>query len=101
MAEVQGLAFPRSGSRPLALSEARRAWNRERIALVSDLRCECTRPSCRDRVPAVAEMHRREADQFVVAPAHSDGVFVVRVADRFFVVELRAHAVPQSSAEAS
>jgi hypothetical protein len=52
-------------------------------------------------VPAVAETFRREADQFVVAPAHSDGLVVVRVTDQFFVVELRAHAVPQSSGEAS
>ena len=116
MAEVQEVAFPRSGgayraassvarpgqpstgpnlatrewirSSPLALSEARRAWNRDRSALASDLRRECARPSCRDRVPAVAETHRMEADQFVVAPAHFDGGVVVRAADRFFV-ELR------------
>ena len=74
----------------LALSEARRAWNRDRSALVSDLRCECTRPSCRGRVPAVAESHRRGADQFVVAPAHFDDGVVVRAADRFFVVESAA-----------
>ena len=74
-------------SSPRALSEARRAWNRDGADLVSDLRCECTRPSCRDRVPAVAETHRREADQFVLAPAHFDGGVVVRAADRFFVVE--------------
>lgn len=100
MAQVQEVALPRSGSSPLALSEARRAWNRSRIAPVSEIRCECGRPSCRARVPAVAETHR-EADEFVVAPAHSDGVAVVRVADRFYVVESRAHAVPQSSGEAS
>ena len=76
-------------SRQPVLSEARRAWNRDRIGLASGLRCECTRPGCRDRVPAVAETHRRAADQFVVAPAHFDGGVVVRAADRFFVVELR------------
>jgi hypothetical protein len=76
-------------SSPLALSKARRAWNRDRIGLVSDLRCECTRPSCRGRVPAVAESHRRGADQFVVAPAHFHDGVVVRAADRFFVVESR------------
>jgi hypothetical protein len=88
-------------SSPLALSEARRAWNRDRIGLVSDLRCECTKPSCRGRVPAVAETHRRVADQFVVAPAHFDGGVVVRAADRFFVVELRGHGIRQSPREAS
>jgi hypothetical protein len=87
-------------SSPLALSEARRAWNRDRVGLVSDLRCECTRPSCRGRVPAVAEIHRRVANQFVVAPAHFDGGVVVRAADRFFVVELRGHSVRQSPGEA-
>jgi len=129
MVEVQRVEFPRCGgayraapslaqpvrssrgprlatpewrrSSPLALSEARRAWNRDRIALASDLRCECTRSGCRDRVPAVAETHRREADQFVVAPAHFGGGVVVRVADRFFVVELCAHTVRQSSGEVS
>jgi hypothetical protein len=80
-------------SSPLALSEARRAWNRDRIGLVSGLRCECTKPSCRGRVPAVAESHRRGADQFVVAPAHFDDGVVVRAADRFFVVELRGRVI--------
>jgi hypothetical protein len=88
-------------SSPLALSEARRVWNRDRIGLVSDLRCECTRPSCRGRLPAVAETHRRAADQFVVAPAHVDGGVVVRAADRFFVVDLRGQAIRRSSGEAS
>jgi hypothetical protein len=87
-------------SSPLALSEARRAWNRDRIGLVSGLRCECTSPSCRGRVPAVAETHRWAADQFVVAPAHFDGGVVVRAADRFFVVELREHAARRSAGEA-
>ena len=88
-------------SSSLALSEARRAWNRDRIGLVSGLRCECTRPSCRGRVPAVAETHRRAADQFVVAPVHFDGGVVVRAADRFFVVELRGHAIRQLPGKAS
>jgi hypothetical protein len=86
-------------SSPLALSEARRAWNRDRSALVSDLRCECTRPSCRGRVPAVAESHRRRADQFVVAPAHFDDGVVVRAADRFFVVESRGRVIGRSPRE--
>ena len=100
MVEVPEVALPRSGSGPLALSEARRARNRSRITPVSEIRCECTQPSCRDRVPAVAETHR-EADEFVVTPAHSDGVAAVRVADQFFVVELRTHTVPRSLGEAS
>jgi len=86
-------------SSPLALSEARRAWNRDRSALVVDLRCECTRPSCRGRVPAVAESHRRGADQFVVSPAHFDHGVVVRAADRFFVVESRGRVIGRSPTE--
>ncbi len=83
----------------LAVSEARRAWNRDRIGLVSDLRCECTRLSCRDKVPAVAETHRRVADQLVVVPAHFDGGVVVRAADRFFVVESGGRAIRHSQGE--
>lgn len=73
-------------SSPLALSRARRAWNRER-GVGSSLRCECARPSCRAWLPALAETHRRAAGQFVVAPAHFHEGVVVRAADRFFVVE--------------
>jgi len=95
MVEVQAAAFRRGRrayraavrSTPLALREARRTWNRDRIGLVAELRCECTRPSCRDRLPAVAERHRSAADQFLVAPAHLEDGVVVRAADRFFVVE--------------
>lgn len=79
------------GPSPLALSEARRAGNHDRIGLVSDLRCECARPGCRETVPAVAESHRRGPDHFVVAPAHFDDGVVVRAADRFFVVESDGH----------
>ena len=120
MVEVPEVTFPRSGSAngaapsvarrrsraaepdlatrewirssPLALSEARRAGNRDRIGLVSRLRCECTRPNCTETLRAVAETHRRVADQLVVAPAHFDGGVVVRAADRFFVIESRAAA---------
>ena len=74
---------------PLALSEARRAWNRDRIGLVPVLRCECARSSCRDRVPSVADTHRKAPGQFVVTPAHFEWGVVVRAADRFFVVEPR------------
>lgn len=129
MAEVPVVAVPRSGraypaapsverrrapsadpgrttrerlrSNPLALSEARRAWNRDRAGLVSHLRCECTRPGCRGRMPLVAETHRRVTDQFLVAPAHFDGGIVVRAADRFFVVELRGHPIRQWPGDAS
>jgi hypothetical protein len=86
-------------STPLALSEARRTWNRDRIGLVSDLRCECTRPSCRHRVPAVADTHRSASDHFVVAPVHLDGGVVVRAADRFFVIESSGHAIRHSRRE--
>ena len=71
----------------LSRSEAVRAWNRERIGLVFELRCECGRPMCADTVPVAAETHRGSADRFVVAPAHFGGGMVVRAADRFFVVD--------------
>ncbi len=87
-------------SRPFALSEARRIMNRDRIGRCADLRCECARPSCRDQVPAVAEAHRRMANQFVVAPAHFDGGVVVRAADRFFVVESGRCAIRRSRGDA-
>lgn len=83
-------------TRRLRPSEAVRALNRERIDLVSELRCECGRPTCRDTVPLVAEKHRGTADRFVVRPAHFSGGVVVRAADRFFVVDPRGRALPPS-----
>jgi len=50
-------------------------------------------------VPAVAESHRRRADQFVVAPAHFDDGVVVRAADRFFVVGSRGRVIGRSPRE--
>ena len=85
----------RSG-RALTASESRRAGNRERIGLGSELRCECTRPNCRDMVPAVAETQRGISQRFVVTPAHFEGGVVVRAADRFFVVEPGGYAFVQS-----
>jgi hypothetical protein len=125
MVEVQDVAFPRSGGadrsapslmRPRspsadlnlatrqriwsspALSEARRASNRARIGLVSELRCECTRSNCIETLPGVAGTHR-SADQLLVAPAHLDGGVVARAADRFFVIESRGLAIRQSRRE--
>src|SRR5690348_13139472 len=69
----------RTSSSQLTLRDSRRAWNRDGIGLLSDLLCECTRPSCQERIPAVADAHRRIVDQFAVAPAHVDGGIVVRV----------------------
>lgn len=85
-------------SRPLGLSEARRAGNRARIGLASELRCECTRPNCTETLPGVAGTHRR-AGQLVVAPAHFDGGVVARVADQFFVIESRGAAIRPSPRE--
>jgi len=69
------------------VSEARRAWNRERIGIASELRCECAHADCRRRLPAVAETHRGTAQRFIVTPEHLGGGNVVRAADSFFVVE--------------
>ena len=107
MVDAPGVAFPQRrgmhGARTgapspprLRPSEALRALNRKRIGLVSELRCECGRPTCQDTVPLVAEMHRGMADRFLVRPAHfSDGA-VIRAADRFFVVDLGGPALPLS-----
>jgi hypothetical protein len=82
----------RTRSRSLGLSEARRTSNRARIGLVSELRCECARPNCTEKLPGVAGTHR-SSDQLVVAPAHVDGGVVARGADRFFVIESHGHAI--------
>jgi hypothetical protein len=78
------------------LSEARRAWNRDRLDLVSELRCECANPSCQAWVPAVADKHRKDPGEFLVAPSHFDHGLVIRAADVFFVVELRGHETKTS-----
>ena len=80
----------------LPVSELRRARNRQRISLVSELRCECARSNCRDTVPAVAETHRGIAERFVVTPAHFEDGVVVRAADSFFVVQPHAYAFVKS-----
>jgi len=69
------------------LAATRRALNRERISVVAQLRCECTRRRCRESVPTAAERHRGRSDRFIVVPAHVDHGLVVRAADRFFVVQ--------------
>lgn len=89
-------AKERPPSRRLRPSEAVRDLNRERMGLLSELRCECGQPTCRDTLPLVAETHRGMADRFVVTPAHFSSGAVVRAADRFFVVELGGRALPQS-----
>ena len=78
------------------LSEARRSWNRDRLGLVSELRCECADPSCQAWVPAVAARHRKDPGEFVVVPTHFEDGLVVRAADVFFVVELRGPATQLS-----
>ena len=78
------------------LSEARRAWNRDRLGLGAELRCECADPSCQAWIPAVAEKHRKGPGEFVVAPTHFEDGLVVRAADVFFVVERRGHATKLS-----
>jgi hypothetical protein len=69
-----------------ALSERRRAQNRQNLGFVSRLRCECALAGCRETFPAAADDHRGTADCFIVAPAHLNGGTPVKVADHFFVV---------------
>jgi hypothetical protein len=87
-----GRLAPRSVTRSAAvpaLSELRRARNRQNIGLIDELRCECTVASCRETFPAAADRHRGAAERFIVAPAHLNGDTAVKVADRFFVIEPR------------
>jgi hypothetical protein len=88
---------PRRG-RVTNLALARRTGNLERTGIVGRLRCECPLPECNETVPALAETHRGILERFIVVPAHLGGLVaanalgatVVRAADRFFVVDLRA-----------
>jgi len=92
----RGRPQPVAPSQRLRPSAALPAWNRERIDLVSELRCECGQPTCTDTVPAVAETHRGSADRFLVTPAHFAGGVVVRAADCFFVVDSGGRSLPQA-----
>jgi hypothetical protein len=69
-----------------ALSERRRTENQQNLGLVTELRCECAIPGCRETFPAVADNHRGTPDRFIVAPAHVNGGTPIKVADRFFVI---------------
>jgi len=84
----------------VTVMEARRSGNAELRGLVTERRCECALPDCRETFPAVAESYRGTADRFIVVPAHLGVVVtaatiddgrVVRAADRFFVVELNGN----------
>ena len=84
----------RSGIRRGA-SELRRADGDTGSGFMSEVRCECGRSNCSETLPAVAETHRGMVDRLLVLPAHADGEVVVRVADRFFVVERNMRAVAE------
>jgi hypothetical protein len=71
------------------LGDRRRAGNRKNIGLATELRCECSIPSCRETFPAAAVSHRGAGDRLIIAPAHLNGDTAVKVADRFFVIEPR------------
>jgi hypothetical protein len=87
-------ASARARAKPsLAVSEARRAWNIERAGVVSELRCECGLPACRETVPGIAERYRGTGDHFVLRPPHFRFGVVVRAADRFFVVDSGLHGM--------
>jgi hypothetical protein len=69
-----------------AVSERRRAQNRQNLGFVTELRCECAIAHCRETFPAAADHHRGTEDCFIVAPAHLNGDTPLKVADRFFVI---------------
>lgn len=78
---------PRSA---FALRDARRAGNREAGAFRDRLRCECAQPDCYATFPALADVHRRDPERFIIVPDHFAGETVIAAADRFFVVDQRA-----------
>jgi hypothetical protein len=70
-----------------ALRDARRTRNLKSGGFLDQLRCECARPECRATVPALAHVHRKRSERFIVVPDHIAGDTVIAAADRFFVVE--------------
>lgn len=75
----------------LPLPSRERAMPSRRVAVgVKELPCECGRPSCQATIPRAAEAHRGRAPRMIVAPEHYIEGVAVRVADRFFVVELHS-----------
>jgi hypothetical protein len=70
-----------------SLGWLRRAQNQKDTAPRGELRCERADPACRKTFPAAAVDHRGAPGRLIVAPTHVNGATVVRVADRFFVVE--------------
>jgi hypothetical protein len=73
---------------PLRPREQTVPGRRPAVGRTEELPCECGRPSCRATIPRAAEAHRRKAPSIIVAPEHYIEGVAVRVADRFFVVEL-------------
>jgi hypothetical protein len=76
--------IPRAAS---ALRDARRMRNLKSGGFLDQLRCECALPECRATVPALALVHRKRSERFIVVPDHTAGDTVIAAADRFFVVE--------------
>jgi len=92
---VARTAEPRERSRmaprsAFALRDARRTEHRQDCPLREQLRCECARPDCHATFPALAEVHRRDPERFIIAPDHFAGETVVAAADPFLVVERSA-----------
>jgi hypothetical protein len=73
---------------PLPSREGAVPGRRAAVGLAKELPCECGSPSCRATIPLAAEAHRGSALRIIVAPDHYIEGLAVRVADRFFVVEL-------------
>ncbi len=73
---------------PLPSREHAVPGRRVAVGLARELPCECGSPSCRATIPPAAEAHRGSTSRIIVAPEHYIEGAAVRVADRFFVVEL-------------
>jgi hypothetical protein len=71
------------------MTGVRRTETWPRRGFLAELHCECGRQHCRETFPAVAERHRGASGRVIVVPNHYRGLgTVLKVADRFFVVEL-------------
>ena len=75
---------------PFSTQTATRRSISTNTASVGELPCECSRPGCRATVLIAAESHRGVVRHLIVSPLHSDRGTVVRAADRYFVLEVKA-----------
>lgn len=85
--------MPAASTRPFSTHTATRRPLRTTTDPIAELPCECGRPGCRATVPIAAESHRGVLGHLIVSPLHADRGTVIRAADRYFVLEVKAHGL--------